>query len=67
MRRKYEFAPEVIFLSQISENVTSRVFCAVIFAHFNGLNIADDFYEVVLQDVAFTFPSSINPISEGCT
>jgi len=46
--------PEVIFLPQISENVTSRVFCAVVFAHFNGLNIADDFYEVVLQDVAFT-------------
>jgi len=46
--------PEVVVLAQICVNAACWVFCAVVFAHFKRLNIADDFHEVVLQDVAFT-------------
>jgi len=46
--------PEVVVLAQICVNAACWVFCAVVFAHFKRLNIAEDFHEVVLQDVAFT-------------
>ena len=54
---KSEVAPQVIFLPQVGENIAGRIFTAVVLAHVNSLNIADNLYEVLLQDVTFTFQS----------
>ena len=54
----------MIFLPQVSENAASWVFCAVTCAHLNRLHIADDFYEVFLQDVAFTFQAFVKRLRD---